>query len=109
MKKMIVLIAAAFLAFPVIASADLVGDCYDCHTMHNSEQNAPVVAAGPQPNLLRYDCLGCHAQNPTGGTKDWTGPGGSIIPAGCPWRHQLTSPVVTSTRQRPARCTVLLT
>jgi len=80
MKKMIVLIAAAVLAFPVIASADLIGDCYDCHTMHNSEQNAPVVAAGPQPNLLRYDCLGCHAQNPTGGTKDWTGPGGSIIP-----------------------------
>jgi len=80
MKKMIVLIAAAFLAFPVIASADLVGDCYDCHTMHNSEQNAPVVAAGPQPNLLRFDCLGCHAQNPTGGTKDWVGPGGSTIP-----------------------------
>ncbi|MBW2512430.1 MAG: hypothetical protein JRE01_10450, partial [Deltaproteobacteria bacterium] len=80
MKKMIVLIAAAFLAFPVIASADLIGDCYDCHTMHNSEQNAPVVAAGAQPNLLRYDCIGCHAQNPTGGTKDWTGPGGSIIP-----------------------------
>ena len=53
MKKMIVLIAAALLAFPVIASADLVGDCYDCHTMHNSEQNVAVVTAGPQPNLLR--------------------------------------------------------
>ena len=79
MKKMIVLIAAAVLALPMIASADLVGDCYDCHTMHNSEQNAAVVATA-QPNLLRYDCLGCHAQAPTTGTKNWTGPGGSIIP-----------------------------
>jgi len=79
MKKMIVLIAVAFMAMPMIASADLIGDCYDCHTMHNSEQNSPVVGTS-QPNLLRYDCLGCHAQNPTGGTKDWTGPGGSVIP-----------------------------
>jgi predicted CXXCH cytochrome family protein len=80
MKKLTVLIGTAlFLALPMVASADLVGDCYDCHTMHNSEQNAAVIATA-QPNLLRYDCLGCHAQNPTGGTKDWTGPGGSIIP-----------------------------
>jgi hypothetical protein len=89
MKKMLVLIAALFLAMPMVASADLVGDCYDCHTMHNSEQGIGVItvngavntAVGPGlPNLLKYDCMSCHAQDPTTGTKNWTGPGGSVIP-----------------------------
>jgi len=80
MKKVIVLIGVAlFLALPMVASADLVGDCYDCHTMHNSEQNAQVIANSPGA-LLRYDCLGCHANNPAGGSRDWTAPGGSVIP-----------------------------
>jgi predicted CXXCH cytochrome family protein len=76
---MIVLMVALFLALPMVASANLIGDCYDCHTMHNSEQGTAVIATAQQ-NLLRFDCLGCHAQDATGGTKNWTGPGGSIIP-----------------------------
>jgi len=61
-------LTALILAVPAIAMATggLSGDCYDCHTMHNSENGAPVVASGPIPNLLRYDCLACHAASASG-------------------------------------------
>ena len=89
MKKVSVLLAAAmFLGLPMVASAGIVGDCVDCHTMHNSEQGAPVAMKGtavapsatPNQNLLRMDCIACHAQDPTGGTKIVTAAGGSVIP-----------------------------
>ena len=89
MKKVSVLLAAAmFLGLPMVASAGIVGDCVDCHTMHNSEQGAPVAMKGtavapsatPNQNLLRMDCIACHAQDPTGGTKIVTAAGGSLIP-----------------------------
>ena len=49
-----VLIAVALLAFPVIASADLVGDCYDCHTMHNSQGGSLManINSGTGPNVF---------------------------------------------------------
>lgn len=75
MKKMIALIAGMIFV-PGMAFAALTGDCYDCHTMHNSEQGQPVALAGgltgtavsadPIPGLLKFDCLGCHANDPTG-------------------------------------------
>jgi predicted CXXCH cytochrome family protein len=81
-------LASLILAAPAIVAAQqgLVGDCYDCHTMHNSEGGVPVaivdgaVSADPIQNLLRLDCIACHANDPTGGTKLWTMPGGSVVP-----------------------------
>ena len=87
------LLGFAVLAFLATAGAStslavggLVGDCADCHTMHNSQQGAPVAKAGlngtasvtPNPTLLKLDCIACHAQNT--GSKIVTMPGGSTIP-----------------------------
>lgn len=110
MKKTILksALAAMLVAAPAVAfGAGIVGDCYDCHTMHNSEQNLPVaevggvVSATPIENLLRFDCISCHANDPTGGTMVWTMSGGSEVPqvmhgdtsdlAGGNWRYMLDS------------------
>lgn len=90
MKKTILKAAltALVVAAPavVFAQSGLVGDCYDCHTMHNSEGGLPVaivggaVSADPIANLLRLDCVACHANDPTGGSKLWTMTGGSVVP-----------------------------
>jgi hypothetical protein len=89
MKKMVALIAGALLAMPMMAVAadGIVGDCSDCHTMHNSQQGAAVAKVGagatlstdPIQNLLKFDCIACHA-NPTATGKLWTLPGGSVVP-----------------------------
>jgi len=75
-------------ASTVFAAQGIVGDCVDCHTMHNSEGGLPVaeigttgtVSATPIENLLRMDCVACHANDPTGGSKIWTMTGGSTVP-----------------------------
>jgi predicted CXXCH cytochrome family protein len=83
---MILLVALLALPGMALASGGLKGDCYDCHTMHNSENGLPVavvngaVSATPQENLLKLDCMACHAADPSGGTKLLTLPGGSIVP-----------------------------
>jgi hypothetical protein len=87
MKKILVLAAAALVGLPVMASAQIVGQCADCHTMHNSELGAPVALKGfsttpsatPNQNLLRMDCIACHAQDPTGPSVVMA-TGGSAIP-----------------------------
>ncbi|GAB4338688.1 MAG: c-type cytochrome OmcS [Desulfobulbaceae bacterium] len=41
------------------------GECSNCHTMHNSQDNSPMrydSGATPIGQLLRADCFGCHAQ-----------------------------------------------
>lgn len=60
--------------------------CSNCHTMHNSQNAADMrlgeasIRPGPSPEcydchgdvrtvLLQLDCLGCHAQNPGGGSN----------------------------------------
>ena len=81
-------LSALIVAVPVIVAAQqgLVGDCYDCHTMHNSEGGLPVaivdgaVSVDPINNLLRFDCIACHANDPTGGEKKWVMTGGSVVP-----------------------------
>jgi len=85
MKK--VLATIAMLAIPGMAMAvGLIGDCYDCHTMHNSEQGVAVATNddgtnSAVPNLLKLDCMACHANNPTGGTEAiMTLSGGSQVP-----------------------------
>ena len=74
------------LALPIIVSAQIVGVCSDCHTMHNSEEGQPVAqvqgltgtSPTPNPVLLKYDCMSCHAAQV--GTAIWVMPGGSRVP-----------------------------
>lgn len=87
MKKVLAIIAMLAMPMTAFAAQGIIGDCADCHTMHNSEQGAAVAKVGasgtistePIQNLLKLDCIACHA-NP-----DATGPlltlsGGSIVP-----------------------------
>jgi hypothetical protein len=94
MKKMVAIIAGILLAMPALALADLtasgiVGQCSDCHTMHNSQMGTSVAqvwdgtqfvkSETPIQNLLKMDCIACHA------SPDATGPilslsGGSKVP-----------------------------
>ncbi len=70
--------------FGVIWSSSALGAingvCSDCHTMHNSQGNAPMNfddSPTPNENLTRGDCLGCHAQ---GGAVPTVVQGTSSIP-----------------------------
>ena len=88
--KQITIVAIAALLLGGIASTaaaqGLVGQCADCHTMHNSEQGKPVALQGssttasatPNPNLLKMDCIACHASG--GGEMVRVLDGGSRIP-----------------------------
>jgi predicted CXXCH cytochrome family protein len=77
---------ATLMSLPVIASAKIVGNCSDCHTMHNSEQGNPVAlvqgwtGVSPTPNavLLKMDCMSCHASG-SGNNLDILA-GGSVVP-----------------------------
>lgn len=56
------------------------GVCSDCHTMHNSQDNAPMTfdnSTTPNDQLLRGTCYGCHAQ---GGATPTVMVGTSVIP-----------------------------
>jgi Zn-finger protein len=85
MKKS-VLIAGAMLLVAGVAQAKIVGNCSDCHTMHNSEEGNPVAivqgwaGVSPTPNevLLKMDCMSCHASG-SGDAVD-TLAGGSLVP-----------------------------
>ena len=60
-------IVVALIGMPVSAFHDFgVADCQGCHTMHNSQDGAPIDADGANPWLLIDDnpsdvCLNCHA------------------------------------------------
>jgi hypothetical protein len=85
-------LGAFLVAVPSVAfgAYGLVGDCVDCHTMHNSEQGQPVaLRAGdngtpsskvPIENLLRMDCISCHVVDPNGADNIVDMGGGSTIP-----------------------------
>jgi hypothetical protein len=87
MRKMIAIASMALFGVPAMASAALVGQCADCHTMHNSEQGKPVaieglagtVTATPLKNLLRMDCIACHAMDSQGPAIQVLD-GGSVVP-----------------------------
>ncbi len=88
MKKVLAIIAMLVIPGSAMA-AGLVGDCYDCHTMHNSENGGNavaivdgVVSTTPYENLLKFDCIACHANDPNGTDKLWSpsASGGSAIP-----------------------------
>ncbi|MCK5404038.1 MAG: hypothetical protein KAI75_02375 [Desulfobulbaceae bacterium] len=73
------------LGMSSICMAAVTGQCGNCHTMHNSQNgssmkldatpNTPgssectVCHAETRATLMRFDCLGCHAQNPNGGSN----------------------------------------
>ncbi|ADH85109.1 hypothetical protein [Desulfurivibrio alkaliphilus] len=87
--KSAVLAGAALLLLPAAAAATgIIGQCADCHTMHNSEQGQQVAVrglggeetgGGAIMNLLRMDCIACHAQDPSG-PKIAVLDGGSAVP-----------------------------
>ncbi len=63
--------------FPSPGRAHVTGRCDNCHTMHNSQNGAAVVASidapasggkGPLAHLLRKDCVGCHTNSVDGKT-----------------------------------------
>lgn len=73
----VVLAAVVVLLAPRWAGAHSgTGACADCHTMHNSQDGAWIVTDGPQPQLLKYDCKGCHARtfNDANGRAATAGP-----------------------------------
>ncbi|MBN2373192.1 hypothetical protein JXL19_05345 [bacterium] len=43
-----------------IAMASVSGVCSNCHTMHDSQNNANVGGTGQFPALLNDSCIGCH-------------------------------------------------
>ncbi len=48
------------LALTAVNAAAISGVCSNCHTMHNSQDGAPVDAAGPYGQLLNAGCVACH-------------------------------------------------
>ncbi len=68
------------------SDAKITGPCVNCHTMHNSQNNAamatygadskPWKGSGVNPTLVRGNCLGCHGI----GTSKIVNIGGSDVP-----------------------------
>lgn len=83
-------LAVAFLVFcPLAASSKVKGNCANCHTMHNSQDNQPAedradVAFDRNDtnytvvNLLVNACVGCHSSTGSGTIIDMGG--GDKIP-----------------------------
>ena len=64
MRKTIMAVLLALLSIALVsvsANAAITGHCSDCHTMHNSQDGAPVDGAGPNDNLTKFSCVGCHS------------------------------------------------
>jgi predicted CXXCH cytochrome family protein len=73
----VVVVLALIALSPLSASAKVTGECVNCHTMHNSQDGAPMALSGaaweaggvlngtadssPNGNLLIADCIGCHS------------------------------------------------
>ncbi len=69
MRKKLTICLIAILYVVLVcgfANATVSGRCDNCHTMHNSQNGAPMnydSSATPNAILLRGSCVGCHAQN----------------------------------------------
>ncbi|GBE36207.1 hypothetical protein BMS3Bbin07_00351 [bacterium BMS3Bbin07] len=76
MKKTLITMFLVFLSAIFIysyADAKVSGVCSSCHTMHNSQDGAPMTfdsSATPNGKLLRGSCVGCHAQNTSSNIVD---------------------------------------
>lgn len=68
------------LGAPEKSYSMIQGPCGDCHTMHNSQDGAPMsldATDNPKDDLLRTTCFGCHAQ---GGSTPTVMMGSTIVP-----------------------------
>ncbi len=63
LRRSSVFLAVLALAAPALA---VHGPCYECHTMHNSQNGTAVNKNGPIKHLLKYTCIGCHTGVNTG-------------------------------------------
>lgn len=66
MKRILILclVALSIAFYTGFAEAVIQGACANCHTMHNSQNGAPMNWDGsstPNETLLRGNCWGCHA------------------------------------------------
>lgn len=85
--------------------AAVTGDCVNCHTMHNSQDGAPVASTSTgnttaQINLLNADCLGCHTNTASNETIVTLGTGEPsyvpiVLTAGEPTYPPIGSPTST--------------
>ena len=60
-----ILLIGVLVGTPEKSYPQIQGVCSNCHTMHNSQDGAPMNldnSATPNEGLLRLTCLGCHAQ-----------------------------------------------
>jgi len=68
----IVCLLVSVMVLPSLCLAEILGECTDCHTMHNSQEGAPVAfiidssgkqhtSVSPLLDLLKTDCIGCHS------------------------------------------------
>ncbi len=82
MKKVLIISLIALLSIAItsgFAEAVIQGACANCHTMHNSQNGAPMNWDGsdtPNETLLRGNCWGCHAYaliNSTGNNIEFGG------------------------------------
>jgi predicted CXXCH cytochrome family protein len=87
MRKNILLVLIAIvsvLLFSQGTSFAISGVCYNCHTMHNSQNGAPMAYdylgaadSTPNDNLLISDCIGCHST--TSATEHLSTAGGPAV------------------------------
>ena len=70
-------LVSMLILIPLSPQAKVSGNCSNCHTMHNSQNGAPVIflAPGetdtdPKESLLRGTCLGCHSKSDGNTWKD---------------------------------------
>ena len=65
-------VGIAASAFPtLVQAAGMKSKCSDCHTMHNSQNGATMSSAAyttGNAQLLRLNCIGCHAGSTNNGT-----------------------------------------
>ena len=96
-----ILVTVLLMICPVLTSAKVTGECYNRHTMHNSQDGTSVhmpdttgadvgwnasnqlaggsTSATPSDNLLVTNCVGCHSSSTASTTITV---GGSTIPIG---------------------------
>lgn len=56
-----------------LVRASVSGPCSNCHTMHNSQDNAVVGDDQLRPTLLTTDCVGCHSSDASSTYYDMEG------------------------------------
>ena len=88
-KEWLLLGALVFsLSRPSLCESAVRGECYNCHSMHNSEHGLvvaftrdgsgkQVLQEQPFANLLKTDCLGCHSHT---SAETIVNMGGTTIP-----------------------------